>query len=128
MNGYRILALSAVAAVALVMAIPAAQAQISISIGPQPQCPYGDYDYAPYRCSPSGYYGPQYFNGGGFVGVEPWSRGDNEFHGTVNNRMDPQPGYHGRAPQAGEQARGRGHKFKGNEDRDGRGNGQPREH
>jgi len=47
MNGFRILALSAVAAVALVVAVPAAQAQISISIGQQPQCPYGDYDFAP---------------------------------------------------------------------------------
>ena len=124
MYGYKILPLAAVAAVAFAAAAPAAQAQISISIGQQPRCPYGYYDYAPYRCSPSGYYGPQYFNGGAFIGVGPWFHGDNEFHGTVNNRMDPQHGYRGRLPQAGEQARGRGNNFKGNEERDGRGNAQ----
>jgi hypothetical protein len=117
-------ALAAVAGIALAAAAPVAQAQISISIGVEPACPYGYYDYAPYRCSPYGYYGPQYFNGGAFIGVGPWFHGANEFHGTVNNRYDPQHGYKGAMPNVGDRnappAKARA--FKGNEERDGRGN------
>jgi hypothetical protein len=117
-------ALVAAAGIALAAAAPFAQAQISISIGAAPACPYGYYDYAPYRCSPYGYYGPQYFNGGVFVGVGPWFHGTNEFHGTVNNRYDPQHGYRGRMPNVGDKSEtpAKGHGFKGNEERDGRGN------
>jgi len=116
-------ALAAIAGIALA-AVPMAKAQISISIGAEPSCPYGYYDYAPYRCSPSGYYGPSYFNGGAFIGVGPWFHGANEFHGTVNNRYDPQHGYKGSMPKNGDKAdsRGKTSAFKGNEERDGRGN------
>src|ERR1700684_1357368 len=96
-------ALAAVAGVAMVATVPVAQAQISVSIGSAPACPYGYYDYAPYRCSPRGYYGPQYFDGGGaFIGVGPWFHGPAEFHGTVNNHYDPQHGYKGPMPKAGD--------------------------
>ena len=116
-------ALAAVAGVALAAA-PMAKAQISVSIGVEPSCPYGYYDYAPYSCSPNGYYGPTYFNGGAFIGVGPWFHGANEFHGTVNNRYDPQHGYKGSMPKAGDKAdpRAKAPAFKGNEERDGRGN------
>ena len=102
---------------------PAAPAQLSISIGTAPSCPYGYYDYAPYRCSPRGYYGPQYFEGGTFIGVGPWFHGANEFHGTVNNRYDPQHGYRGSLPRAGQHPsrNSKGYSFRGNEERDGRG-------
>jgi len=40
-----------------------------------PYCPYGYYDYAPYSCSPYGYYGPDWFNGGVFIGAGPWFHG-----------------------------------------------------
>jgi hypothetical protein len=117
-------ALAAVAGVAFLAAASPARAQLSISIGAAPSCPYGYYDYAPYRCSPSGYYGPQYFNSGVFVGVGPWFHGASDFHGTVNNRYDPQHGYKGRTPNVGEKAVANSHAsaFKGNEERDGRGN------
>ena len=36
-----------------------ATAQVSINIGPEPACPYGYYDYAPYNCAPYGYYGSE---------------------------------------------------------------------
>jgi hypothetical protein len=116
-------ALAAIAGIALAAA-PMARAQISINIGVEPSCPYGYYDYAPYRCSPNGYYGPSYFNGGAFIGVGPWFHGANEFHGTVNNRYDPQHGYKGATPKNGDKAdsRGKAPAFKGNEERDGRGN------
>jgi hypothetical protein len=114
-------ALIAVAGIALAAAAPVAQAQVSVSIGVAPACPYGYYDYAPYRCSPNGYYGPQYFEGGTFVGVGPWFHGSDDFHGTVNNRYDPQHGYKGSMPRAGQKAKGKAVAFSGNEERDGRG-------
>jgi hypothetical protein len=50
---------------------------IGIGVGPgyvagPPVCAYGYYDYYPYACAPYGYYGPQYFVDGLFVGVGPW--------------------------------------------------------
>jgi hypothetical protein len=117
-------ALAAVAGIALAATPVVSQAQISISIGAEPSCPYGYYDYAPYSCSPSGYYGPQYFNSGAFIGVGPWFHGASDFHGTVNNNYDPQHGYKGSMPKAGDKAEAQGKQqaFKGNEERDGRGN------
>ena len=56
--------------------IPTAKAQISVGIdigGPPPVCQWGYYDYAPYGCAPSGYYGPGYFYNGIFLGIGPWS-------------------------------------------------------
>ncbi|MGA7685834.1 MAG: hypothetical protein WCC32_15665 [Terriglobales bacterium] len=52
--------------------VPAASAQVSISINP-PVCAYGYYDYSPYGCAPSGFYGPGYFYNGIFLGVGPWA-------------------------------------------------------
>jgi hypothetical protein len=117
-------ALAAVAGIALAATPVVSQAQVSISIGAAPSCPYGYYDYAPYSCSPSGYYGPQYFTGGAFIGVGPWFHGASDFHGTVNNRYDPQHGYKGSMPKAGDKADAHATQqaFKGNEERDGRGN------
>src|SRR6202047_2677258 len=40
--------------------------------GPPPVCTYGYYDYAPYGCAPYGYWGPDYFVNGLFIGVGPW--------------------------------------------------------
>ena len=37
-----------------------------------PVCTYGYYGYAPYACAPYGYYGPQWFVGGVFIGAGPW--------------------------------------------------------
>jgi len=37
-----------------------------------PVCAYGYYDYAPYACAPYGYWGPDYFVNGVFIGVGPW--------------------------------------------------------
>jgi len=97
-------------------------AQVSISIGPEPACPYGYYDYAPYNCAPAGYYGPEWFNGGVFLGAGPWFHGPKDFHGKVNNHFDPQHGYKGPMPQRGEHPAPAAHtSFKGNESRDGRG-------
>lgn len=50
-------------------------AQVSINIGPEPVCPYGYYDFASYDCAPYGYYGPEWFSGGVFIGAGPWFHG-----------------------------------------------------
>src|SRR5947209_20585696 len=40
--------------------------------GAAPVCTYGYYDYYPYDCAPYGYYGPDWFVGGVFIGAGPW--------------------------------------------------------
>ena len=113
------LALTTIAAAVLLTAAPAAPAaQIVVGIGVAPQCPYGYYDYAPYSCSPYGYYGPDWFNGGLFIGAGPWFHGPRGFYGHVDNRYDPRLGYSGPVPDRG--ARAFNH-FQGNEARDGQG-------
>jgi len=61
----------AVAVVGFTATASKAEAEVSINIGAEPACPYGYYDYAPYACAPSGYYGPEWFTGGVFVGAGP---------------------------------------------------------
>jgi len=97
-----------------------ASAQISISIGAEPSCPYGYYDYAPYNCAPDGYYGPEWFSGGHFVGAGKWSHAPSGFHGNVNNHFDPQHGYKGPAPKPGPEQEHHA-AFKPIESRDGQG-------
>lgn len=100
-----------------------AQVSIGLNFGQEPNCPYGYYDYAPYNCSPYGYYGPEWFHGGRFIGAGHWYHGPRDFHGQVNNHLDPNRGYHGGMPQRGDHASHYGgpNNFRGNEARDGRG-------
>ncbi|NYF90663.1 hypothetical protein RBB79_13710 [Tunturiibacter empetritectus] len=91
-------------AVALVSSVSAAPAQISVSIGAAPYCPYGYFDYSPYPCAPYGYYGPDWFTGGVFIGAGPWYHGHGGFYGHVDNRYDPRHGYAGPMPERNEQA------------------------
>ena len=124
MNGLRIFAFAAVAGAMLVATPLKASAQISVEVGVAPDCPYGYYDYAPYSCVPDGYYGPEWFNGGVFVGVGPWFHGPDNFKGNVDNSFDPHHGYNGPSPKVGEKASAQRRDpgmFKGNESRDGRG-------
>jgi hypothetical protein len=117
------LALAAFAAIILTAGTPSASAQVSVSIGTAPACPYGYYDYTPYNCAPYGYYGPEWFHGRAFIGVGPWFHGRSDFHGHVNNSFDPQHGFSGHMPVNGERATNRSRypkEFKGNEERDGR--------
>jgi hypothetical protein len=131
MNKIIFYALAAVAGIIIPASTPKAEAQISISIGVEPACPYGYYDYTPYGCAPYGYYGPEWFHGRTFIGVGPWFHGSNEFHGHVNSNFDPQHGYNGHMPNNGERANGRNRSpkhFQGNEMRDGRGHGEGNGH
>ena len=95
-----------------------AQISIGVNFGAEPVCPYGYFDYAPYNCAPYGYYGPDWFNGGIFIGAGHWFHGPEHFYGHVDNRYDPKHGYKG--PMPGRGAEPFNH-FQGNEARDGKG-------
>jgi hypothetical protein len=102
MNSFKHIALAAVAGACFAGAAAPAQAQVALQIGPAPLCPYGYYDYAPYACAPSGYYGPEWFLGGVFLGAGPWFHGRDVFRGRVDSRFDARQGYAGPLPRVGE--------------------------
>jgi hypothetical protein len=117
MFSWKVLAVSALS-VGLLAVHTAAPAQLVVGIGVAPVCPYGYFDYAPYSCSPYGYYGPDWFSGGLFIGAGPWFHGRGGFYGHVDNRYDPRNGYRGPMPEHGDRAFTH---FRGNEARDGQG-------
>ena len=125
MRGSKALLLGAIAGSCFMALVPGADAQVSVNVGVAPDCPYGYYDVAPYGCAPAGYYGPEWFSGGVFIGAGPWFHGANDFQGNVNNRLHPEHGYKGPTPKRGEKAepskRVDSAHFRGNEARDGRG-------
>ena len=128
MNGLKHLALAAIAGVCFAATAAKAQAQVNVDIGPEPACPYGFYDYAPYACAPSGYYGPEWFADGIFIGAGPWFHGRAHFRGHVNNHFDGRHGYRGPAPNRGDRPDSAMHAdhmahFRGNEMRAGGGHG-----
>jgi len=119
MTFWKSIVLSAVALVVLISVKPVhSQISVGVNIGAAPVCPYGYFDYPPYDCAPYGYYGPDWFVGGVFVGAGPWFHGHAGFHGHVDNRFDPHHGYNGPLPSRGSQ---QFNHFQANEARDGRG-------
>jgi hypothetical protein len=76
-------------------------AQVAVSIGEPPVCPYGYYEAPPYNCAPDGYYGPEWFGGGIFIGAGPWYHGADHFYGHVDHHLDYRKGYHGPMPARG---------------------------
>ncbi len=117
----------AIAAVSFTLAACGTPAQVGIEIGAAPVCPYGYYDYAPYACAPYGYYGPEWFVDGVFIGAGPWFHGREDFRGAVDHRFDARRGYQGLLPERGERPFAsnrldRMEHFSGTEMRDGRGN------
>jgi hypothetical protein len=127
MHSLKIFAATAVTGLCVAAHTPRANAQVSVNIGVAPSCPYGYYDTAPYGCAPYGYYGPEWFNGGGvFIGAGPWYHGPEHFYGHVDNHYHPDNGYHGPYPNRGDHPESEHHvdhmeNFHGNEMRDGRG-------
>src|SRR5580692_6569211 len=71
------------AAICVLPAAAPSRAQVSVGVGvgpvyggyAAPVCAYGYYDYYPYACAPYGYYGPDWFYGGVFIGAGPWFHG-----------------------------------------------------
>ena len=73
---------------AMILALPfaavSANAQVAVGVGVGPEvvqapvdygppvCDWGYYSYYPYACAPYGYYGPNWFSGGIFIGAGPW--------------------------------------------------------
>jgi hypothetical protein len=78
--------------------VPMASAQVTVGVGigaNPPVCSYGYYNYAPYGCAPSGFYGPGYFYNGIFLGVGPWAHwgyghgwGEHRFSGGGGGRYN----------------------------------------
>jgi hypothetical protein len=125
MRAFTFLVLAVVAGICFTVTAPAAKAQVAVEVGVAPDCPYGYYDVAPYDCAPAGYYGPEWFNSGVFIGVGPWFHGPDNFRGKVDTHYDPHHGYKGPYPGRGEKVeegkRVDSAHFKGDEERDGRG-------
>jgi len=126
MTGFRLVVLAAIAGCFLMATAPKVAAQVVVQVGVAPDCPYGYYDAAPYDCAPYGYYGPEWFTGGIFIGAGQWFHGPENFQGNVNNSLHPEHGYNGPTPQRGEKAEPtkrpeKADDFKGNEVRDGHG-------
>lgn len=117
-----------IAAGLFVATAPNATAQISVRIGEQPVCPYGYYEARPYRCAPDGYYGPEWFNGGIFIGAGPWYHGNDHFYGHVDHHFDYRKGYRGNFPARGEHPADNRAEFHGQAMHDARGHEAPREH
>src|SRR6266536_5603003 len=100
----------------LLLVAAAAPAQVAVGVqvgsdyydyddlGPPPECVYGYYSYYPYACAPYGYYGPDYFLGGIFIGAGPWY---NYYGHSYYGRGDYGRGYY---PRRGH---GYGHGFYG---------------
>src|SRR5271170_2193515 len=112
----------------LMLPLAYSQAQVAVGVGVgygPPACTYGYYGYYPYACAPYGYYGPDWFAGGLFVGAGPWFHGPHGFYGHVDNRYDPRHGYAGPYPARGEQPFNH---FHANEAQDGHGHTGPAGH
>jgi hypothetical protein len=81
MRRFRLVLLAALLVIPLTMKANA-QVAVGVGIGPAvvaapmaygpPVCDYGYYAYYPYSCAPYGYYGPDWFAGGIFIGAGPW--------------------------------------------------------
>ena len=92
--------IGALLAMFLVFSPTQATAGVSVGVGvnvggPPPECPYGYYDYPPYACAPAGYWGPEYFYNGIFIGVGPWW-GWGYRHGWDGHRFHGYYRWHGR--------------------------------
>ena len=105
-----------------------AAAQVSVSIGAAPVCPYGYYEAPPYNCAPDGYFGPEWFSGGIFIGSGPWYHGSEHFYGHVDHNLDYRKGYHGQLPARGEAPSAHRAEFHGQATHDSRGHEAPRGH
>ncbi len=105
-----------------------ASAQVSVTIGEPPVCPYGYYEVPPYNCAPDGYYGPEWFSGGIFIGAGPWYHGPERFYGHVDHRFDYRKGYRGPLPVRGDHPADHRAEFHGKAMHDPHGREAPRGH
>jgi hypothetical protein len=128
MNSLKHLLLLTAAVGIFIAASPGAAAQVAVTIGEPPVCPYGYYEAPPYDCAPDGYYGPEWFSGGLFIGAGPWFHGPEHFYGHVDHHFDFRHGYHGPMPARGEHPIERRAEFHGRAMHDVHGQEAPRGH
>jgi hypothetical protein len=128
MKTLKVLGSMAFVAGLLVAPAPRAAAQVSVGIGVAPACPYGYYEAPPYNCAPDGYYGPEWFSGGLFIGAGPWFHGPEHFYGHVDHHFDYRKGYHGPFPARGASPAEHRSEFHGNAMHDVHGHEAPRGH
>jgi hypothetical protein len=128
MKTLRPLALMAIATGMLLAPAQKVNAQVAVSIGEPPVCPYGYYEVPPYNCAPDGYYGPEWFSGGIFIGAGPWFHGPEHFYGHVDHNLDFRKGYHGSLPARGERPAEHRAEFHGSAMHDAHGHEAPRGH
>ena len=104
MNRLKYFAVAAAIGFCFLISTPKTNAQVSfgIQVGAEPPCPYGYFDYAPYECAPYGYYGPEWFTNGVFIGTGPWYHRHDHFRGHIDRRFDPRSGYEGPFPNHGD--------------------------
>ncbi len=116
MKYLRYVALLALLAMPLAYSQAAVRVGVGIGVGGYvagpPVCAYGYYPDYPYACAPYGYYGPNWFAGGVFIGAGPWYHGwGHPYYGRGYGRgyargfAGPRGyvghGYAGRGPAAG---------------------------
>ncbi|HEX4320646.1 MAG TPA: hypothetical protein VHZ52_07070 [Acidobacteriaceae bacterium] len=128
MRTLKYLALTSFAAGMIFASASKAPAQVAVEIGAPPVCPYGYYEAPPYTCAPDGYYGPEWFNGGVFIGAGPWFHGHDHFYGHVDHHLDYRHGYHGPTPARGEHPAGHRAEFHGQAMHDAHGHEAPHGH
>jgi len=126
MQKLKILSVLAFAAMLFAAAGNRAHAQVAVEIGPPPVCRYGYYEEPPYNCAPDGYYGPEWFSGGVFIGAGPWYHGPAGFYGHVDHHFDYRQGYHGPYPARGERPAEHRREFHGEAVHDPHGHEGPR--
>jgi len=119
---------AAIVASFFVVSVSTASAQVSVSIGAPPECPYGYYEVPPYACAPDGYYGPEWFVNGVFIGAGPWFHGPAHFYGHVDHHYDFRKGYKGPLPARGEHPAATRRAFHGTAMHDAHGHEAPRNH
>ena len=112
----------------MAVAPSASAAGVSVGIGVAPACPYGYYEAPPYNCAPDGYYGPDWFTDGVFIGAGPWFHGPTHFYGHVDHGFDYRKGYHGGFPERGAHPVEHRNEFHGQAMHDSRGHEAPRGH
>ena len=112
--------------IALTTACGPEHVSAGVAVGGPPVCPYGYYEVPPYNCAPDGYYGPEWFSGGVFIGAGPWYRGPARFYGHVDHALDFRQGYRGPMPARGERPAEQRAPFRGQAMHDPRGREAPR--
>ena len=110
------------------MPLAYSQAEVRVGVGVgfggyvagPPVCAYGYYPDYPYGCAPYGYYGPNWFANGIFIGAGPWYGWGRPYYGRGYYGRDFDGRFEGRRfegrgrmERRGFEGRGRGEGYRG---------------